>query len=96
MLCASANDKYLNDSMKQPDSITDKILLKICNFAQIKFESEMLYPDTSKFNGIGGNRLIKYPIQRIKLDDAWKTEMPNIVRALTNLTVSSFNRRHGY
>ncbi len=71
-------------------------LLKICNFAQIKFESEMLYPDTSKFNGIGGNRLVKYPIQSIKLDDAWKTEMPNIVRALTNLTVSSFNRRYGY
>ena len=32
ILCASANDKYLNDKMKQPDSITDKILLKICNF----------------------------------------------------------------
>ncbi len=71
-------------------------LLKICNFTQIKFETEMLYPDTSKFNGIGGNRLIKYPVEGIKLDDAWKTEMPDMVRALTNITVSSFNRRHGY
>ena len=31
ILCASANDKYLNDNIKQPDSIIDKILLKICN-----------------------------------------------------------------
>ena len=31
ILCASANDKYLKDNIKQPDSITDKVPLKICN-----------------------------------------------------------------
>ena len=29
ILCASANDKYLNDKTKQPDSIIDKTLLLI-------------------------------------------------------------------
>lgn len=90
------SDNWITVRYEDLVSDLEGTLLKICNFAQIKFESEMLYPDTSKFNGIGGNRLIKYPIERIKLDDAWKTEMSNIVRTLTNLTVSSFNRRHGY
>jgi len=71
-------------------------LAKICNFAKIKFESQMLYPDTSTYNGLGGNRLINRPIQEIKLDNAWETEMPTMVRSLTTLTVSNYNRRHGY
>lgn len=71
-------------------------LRKICNFAQIQFETQMLYPDTIKFNGLGGNRLINKPIQEIKLDNAWETEMPTIVRSLTSFTVLNYNRRYGY
>lgn len=85
-------------TIRYEDMVTDleTTLGKICNFAQIKFDSEMLYPDTSNFNGLGGNRLINKPIQKIKLDNAWKTEMPTSVRLLTTLTVSNYNRRHGY
>jgi len=85
-------------TIRYEDMVTDLeiTLRKICNFAQIKFETEMLYPDTSKFNGLGGNRLINRPIQKIKLDNAWQTEMPTMVRSLTSFTVSNYNRRHGY
>ena len=71
-------------------------LKKISDFTKVKFESSMLLPDTSKFNGLGGNRIRKYPIKEIKLDTAWKTEMSTLMRGFTSLTVSSFNRRHGY
>lgn len=73
-----------------------KTLEEICTFSNINFEPIMLSPDTSKFNGIGGNRLRKHPIENIKLDTAWKNEMPRLVRTFTSLTVSSFNRKHGY
>ena len=56
----------------------------------------MLTPDTSSFNGLGGNRLRKRPIEDINLDTVWKTEMPKLIRTFTKFTVSSFNRRHGY
>ena len=74
----------------------ENTLRKICNFAQIKFETEMLYPDTSNFNGIGGNRLINKPVNKIVLDNAWQTEMSRIARSFTSIVVSKFNRRHGY
>ena len=84
--------------VRYEDMVADleNTLRKICNFAQIKFETEMLYPDTSNFNGIGGNRLINKPVNKIVLDNAWQTEMSRIARSFTSIIVSKFNRRHGY
>ena len=85
-------------TIRYEDMVTDLegTLRKISNFAEINFEPTMLKPDTSNFKGLGGNNLLKRPIDSIKLDTAWKTEMPTIVRAFTSVTVSSYNRRHGY
>jgi hypothetical protein len=71
-------------------------LRKISNFAEINYEPGMLKPDISNFKGLGGNNLLKRPINSIKLDAAWKTEMPTMVRAFTSATVLSYNRRYGY
>ena len=71
-------------------------LRKICKFSEIKFEIRMLSPDTSNFNGLGGNRMRKQPIDNIKLDTAWKNEMSGLAKIFTSLIVSSFNRKHGY
>ena len=65
----------------------ENTLRKICNFAEIKFEKNMLYPDTSKFNGLGGNRIINSPINNIEIDNKWKTEMPTVIRSLTTLII---------
>ena len=85
-------------TVRYEDMVTDLegTLGKLCNFCGINFESSMLYPDTSNFNGLGGNKLLNRPIESIKLDAAWKTEMPTLVRSFTNITVSSYNRRYGY
>ena len=71
-------------------------LRNICSFSKINYESLMLHPDTSNFNGLGGNRLIKRPIDKIILDNVWQTEMSRIARFFTSIMVSKFNRRHGY
>ena len=85
-------------TIRYEDMVSDLegTLCKICKFTGVKFQSEMLTPDTSSFNGLGGNRLRKRPIEGINLDAAWKTEMPKLIRTFTKFTVSSFNRRHGY
>ena len=56
----------------------------------------MLHPDTSHFNGIAGNRIVTRPIDKIKLDTAWKTEISILMRAFTALAVYRFNLRYGY
>ncbi len=71
-------------------------LRKICKFSKIKFELSMLSPDTSKFNGVGGNRMRKYPIENIKLDTEWKNKKLGIVSIFISLIVSNFNRKHSY
>ncbi len=85
-------------TIRYEDMVTDLegTLKKICSFNKVNFESSMLLPDTSKFNGLGGNRIRKTQIKNIKIDNAWKTEMSTLMRVFTALTVSSFNRRHGY
>ena len=85
-------------TIRYEDMVTDleKTMQKICKFAGISFESSMLHPDTSDFNGIAGNRIVTRPIDSIKLDTAWKTEMSTIMRTFTTLAVNSFNTRYGY
>ena len=84
--------------VRYEDMVTnlENTLREICNFVQIKFEQKMLYPDTSKFNGLGGNRLVKSPIKKIALDNIWEIQMPTSIRFLTTLIVSNYNKRHGY
>ena len=94
-------NKYGSDNwltVRYEDMVSDLegSLVKICNFAGINFDSNMLNPDTSDFNGLGGNNLLNRPIDSIKLDTAWKTEMPTMVRIFTSATVLSYNRRYGY
>lgn len=93
--------KYGSDNwlkIRYEDMVTDLegTLRNVCNFSEINYESLMLHPDTSNFNGIGGNRLINKPINKIVLDNAWQTEMPRITRSFTSIIVSKFNKRHGY
>ena len=94
-------DKFGEDNwltIRYEDMVTnlENSLDKICKFADINFETAMLTPNTSDFNGLGGNNLLNRPIDNIKLDTAWKTEMPNMVRTFTSMTVARFNRRYGY
>ena len=85
-------------TIRYEDMATDLegTLRNICSFSKINYESLMLHPDTSNFNGLGGNRLIKRPIDKIILDNVWQTEMPTMVRAFTSFIVANFNRRYGY
>ena len=85
-------------TIRYEDMVTnlESSLNKICNFADINFEASMLKPNTFDFNGLGGNNLLNRPIDNIKLDTAWKTEMPTVVRTFTSVTVASFNRKYGY
>ena len=85
-------------TIRYEDMATDLegTMRNICSFSKINYESLMLHPDTSNFNGLGGNRLIKRPIDKIILDNVWQTEMPRITRSFTSIIVSKFNRRHGY
>lgn len=84
--------------IRYEDMVTDLegTLRNVCNFSEINYESLMLHPNTSNFNGIGGNRLINKPINKIVIDNAWQTEMPRITRSFTSIIVSKFNKRHGY
>ena len=84
--------------VRYEDMTTDleNTLRQICNFAEIRFEQNMLYPDTSKFDGLGGNRIINSPIRNIEIDNKWEIEMPTVIRSLTTLIMSNYNRRHGY
>lgn len=90
------SDNWL--TVRYEDMVTDleNTMQKICNFTGINFESSMLSPDTSLFNGIAGNRLLKRPIEKIQLDTSWKTEMSTWMRAFTALTVYRYNLRYGY
>ena len=69
-------------------------LKKICEFSEISFENNMMKPETSKFKGIGGNRILKKPINKIILDDRWKKEMSTFVRSFTKLMVYRYNKRY--
>lgn len=71
-------------------------LKKICEFSEISFENNMMKPETSKFKGIGGNRILKKPINKIILDDRWKKEMSTFVRSFTKLMVYRYNKRYKY
>jgi hypothetical protein len=90
------SDNWL--TIRYEDMVTnlEDTLKTVCKFSGIKFESNMLLPDTKNFNGLGGNRLRKYPIKDIILDNAWKTQMSVLMRSFTTFTVAKFNKRHGY
>lgn len=96
MRAQHGSDAWL--TIRYEDMVTDLkgTLRYICDFADIDFEADMLEPDTASFNGLGGNRLRKRPVERITLDSAWKMEMSRPVRAFTALAVAGFNARHGY
>jgi hypothetical protein len=85
-------------TIRYEDLVTDLegTLRRICDFMGIGFEMAMTQPDTSDFNGLGGNRLRKRPVERITLDTAWQVEMSAARKAITALAVLGFNRRHGY
>ena len=90
------SNNWLTVRYEDMASDLERTLRKICKFTGVNFQPEMLTPDTTSFNGLGGNRLRKRPIKGINLDTAWKTEMPKLIRTFTKYTVSSFNRRYGY
>lgn len=96
MKAQHGEDAWLTVRYEDMATDLDATLRRICAFAGIEFEPEMLRPDTAQFNGLGGNRLRKRPVERITLDTAWTTEMPKPVQAFTALTVAGFNGRHGY
>jgi hypothetical protein len=85
-------------TVRYEDMVTDleDTLRRICGFAGIDFEPAMVAPDTSKFRGLGGNRLRKNPINNILLDEDWRMEMPRSVKFFTTLMVRRFNRKYGY
>ena len=85
-------------TVRYEDMVKDleRTLGRICDFSNISFETDMLKPDTRTFNGLGGNRLRNRPIEKVKLDTAWQTEMSPSIRMLTALAVWKFNHRHGF
>lgn len=96
MMAQYGSSNWLTVRYEDMTSNLEDTLRDICNFTKINFETQMLHPDTSQFKGIGGNRLLGKSIEKIKLDSAWKTEMPILVRTFTNLAVCRFNNRYGY
>lgn len=96
MMALHGSDNWL--TVRYEDMVTDleETLRQICLFADIHFEAAMMEPDSAAFNGLGGNRLRKRPVEHIKLDTAWRTEMSGIVRFFTSVAVAAFNARHGY
>jgi hypothetical protein len=96
MMARNGSDNWL--TIRYEDMVTDleATLRQICHFVDIDFEAAMMEPDTTAFNGLGGNRLRKRPVEHIELDTAWRTEMSGIVRSFTAVAVAGFNARHGY
>ena len=90
------NDNWLVIRYEDMASDLEGTLRRVCEFSGISFESAMLKPQTSEFNGVGGNRLRKHPVKKIVLDEDWKKDMPKIILAFTALSVRRFNSRYGY
>lgn len=75
---------------------TEAELRRVCQFAALDFSPDMLTPDASTFNGVGGNRLRLNPAMTIELDEAWRIEMTTTTRALVTVAALPFNIANGY
>jgi hypothetical protein len=71
-------------------------LRRVCGFAGLPYDPAMLSPESAEYRGIGGNRMRKQPIRAIKLDEAWRRELPLRTRLVLSLACLNFNLRHGY
>lgn len=90
------SDTWLTVRYEDLATKPENTLKKICDFMEVTFESAMLKPDSSNFNGVGGNRLRKRPVDGIVLDTAWQDEMKPAAKAFATVTVSRYNHRYGY
>lgn len=74
----------------------ERSLKQICSFCGLAFDAEMLRPDTSSFDGIGGNRLRHEPVKAVNTDMSWEREMPAWKKILVSLIVMNYSRRLGF
>ena len=73
-----------------------RTLRDICSFCGVDFDRKMLRPDTSSFDGVGGNRLRHKPLKKIQTDMSWEHEMPAWKKILVSLAFLNYSRRLGF